>query len=269
MNTSNSPSGQPLDAHIDHPTSTNDFSTPQEKTYTYYHAGPLFTLGDLHANVLLSRAITKLSHGKFVPLLPQDLEQRGDVTPHNIRDKDIRALLSCDLALFTYDGAELDSGTVVEYMVAKFADIPSVILRSDFRGGGDQGSHPTGAGEPWNLMSSFWPRTKGVVIDGMLEYKKALASVAGNANQTQHLNGGYGFDVSKAAGAQMVEITARRCVDAMEEVLKMPARMPKNLRENVYQWLALMPGYAEKEDGKDLDVMKNLLDRKEGKGMFR
>ncbi|KXT08402.1 hypothetical protein AC579_6002 [Pseudocercospora musae] len=268
MNTSKSASGQPMDALVDHPTFINGFSTPQEKTYTYYHAGPLFTLGDLHANVLLSRAITKLSNGKFMPLLPQDLEQRGDVEPHNIRDKDIRALLSCDLALFTYDGAELDSGTVVEYMVAKFADIPSVILRSDFRGGGDQGSHPTGAGEPWNLMSSFWPRTKGVVVDGMLEYKKALASAAGDPNQTQHLGDGDAFDVSKAAVADMVDVTARRCVDAMEEVLKMPARMPKDLRGGVYQWLALMPGYAEKDDGKDLDVMKGLLDRKEERGMF-
>ncbi|EME86575.1 uncharacterized protein MYCFIDRAFT_83614 [Pseudocercospora fijiensis CIRAD86] len=263
MATSNIASSQPLDTHIDHPTTTNGFPS-QEKTYTYYHAGPLFTLGDLHANVLLSRAITKLSNGKFVPLLPQDLEQRGDVTPHKIRDKDIRALLSCDLALFTYDGAELDSGTVVEYMIAKFADIPSVILRSDFRGGGDQGSHPSGEAEPWNLMSSFWPRTKGVVIDGMLEYKKALASAA-NAKQAQHSNGGDDFDVSKAAGGNMVEITARRCVDAMEEVLKIPTRMPKELRGSVYQWLALMPGYAEREDDKDMEVMKNLLEKKEGK----
>ena len=50
--------------------------------------------------------------------------------PHSIRDSDLRELLSCDLALFTYDGAELDAGTVVEYMIAKVADIPSVIVRT-------------------------------------------------------------------------------------------------------------------------------------------
>ncbi|KAI7305861.1 hypothetical protein KC315_g14472, partial [Hortaea werneckii] len=151
------------------------------KSYTYYHAGPLFSIADLHTNTLLARAIAHHSHGKFVPILPQDLEQRGDVTPHGIRDKDLRALLSCDLALFTYDGAELDSGTVVEFMMAKFADVPAVILRSDFRGGGDQHQHPQqqqgngkgkdGAGQPWNLMSSFWPRTEAVVVDAMAEYK--------------------------------------------------------------------------------------------------
>lgn len=122
-----------LDTHTDETTVPQQASIPSVQ-YTYYHAGPLFTQGDLLTNVLLSRAIIRQSRNKFVPMLPQDLEQRGDVTPQSIRDKDIRALLSCDLALFTYDGAELDSGTVVEYMIAKFADIPSVILRSDFRG---------------------------------------------------------------------------------------------------------------------------------------
>jgi hypothetical protein len=35
--------------------------------------------------------------------------------------------------LFLYNGTELDSGTVVEFMFSKFADIPSVIVRTDFR----------------------------------------------------------------------------------------------------------------------------------------
>ncbi|KAF2163610.1 hypothetical protein M409DRAFT_68505 [Zasmidium cellare ATCC 36951] len=136
-------------------------ASSQEKNLTYYHAGPLFTVADLHMNVLLSQEINRASGGKYRPLLPQDLEQRGNVTPQNIRDKDIRALLSCDLALFTYDGAELDSGTVVEFMIAKFADIPSVILRTDFRGGGDQKSEDS-PGQPWNLMSSESTYTDGL-----------------------------------------------------------------------------------------------------------
>ncbi|KAI5364598.1 Putative nucleoside 2-deoxyribosyltransferase [Septoria linicola] len=257
-----------LDTHTNHPTTTTTITPPlphqsqsQPQVYTYYHAGPLFTQGDLFTNVLLCRAITRLSSGKLIPLLPQDLEQRGHVTPHNIRDKDIRALLACDLALFTYDGAELDSGTVVEFMLAKMADVPSVVLRSDFRGGGDQGSHPTGAGEPWNLMSSFYPRTKSVVVDGMMQYKAALADALRMEKEA--------VDVSRIAGENMIEATARKCVEALEEVVKMPARMPWELRQSVFKWLALMPGYAEGRDEDDVDEMEQLLKAKEIKGLFK
>ncbi|KAI7557757.1 hypothetical protein KC343_g11370 [Hortaea werneckii] len=255
-------------------------SSPPE-SYTYYHAGPLFSIADLHTNTLLARAIAHHSHGRFVPILPQDLEQRGDVTPQGIRDKDLRALLSCDLALFTYDGAELDSGTVVEFMMAKFADIPAVILRSDFRGGGDQ--HPSqqqkengkgkdDVGQPWNLMSSFWPRTEAVVVDAMLEYKRALASLPPSASPSGNGNISNPFLNTTAptaqAGELLLEKTALQCIAAMEQALRAPSRMPRELRENVYRWMALMPGYAEGEDGKDVGDMLRLLAAKEGKGMF-
>ncbi|KAI7156592.1 hypothetical protein KC349_g6186 [Hortaea werneckii] len=249
-------------------------SPPATKSYTYYHAGPLFSIADLHTNTLLASAIARHSHGKFHPILPQDLEQRGDVTPHGIRDKDLRALLNCDLALFTYDGAELDSGTVVEFMMAKFADVPAVILRSDFRGGGDQ-QHPQqqqdGAGQPWNLMSSFWPRTEAVVIDAMLEYKRALASSppsSSAAAKEENSNPFLTTAPTAQAGELLLEKTALQCIAAMEQALRAPSRMPRELRENVYRWLALMPGYAEGEDGRDVGDMLRLLASKEGKGMF-
>lgn len=69
------------------------------------------------------------------------------------------------MALFNFDGAELDSGTVVEFVIAKFADIPAVLLRTDFRRGGD--SHR----DPWNLMVSDWPRTEKVIIHSMELYQ--------------------------------------------------------------------------------------------------
>src|SRR5690606_18601323 len=105
------------------------------------------------------------SHGRYRCRLPQDFELRG-LHPQTIRDQDIRALIECDLALFNFDGTELDSGTVVEFMFAKFADIPSVILRSDLRGGGDQGR-----GDPWNLMVSFYPRTVTVLTPSLIDYR--------------------------------------------------------------------------------------------------
>jgi nucleoside 2-deoxyribosyltransferase len=120
-----------------------------KQSYTVYFGSELFNLKHLIGNAYLAEAIYEKSHGKYLCMLPQDFEPRGK-TPRAIRDQDIRALLNCDLALFNYDGTELDSGTVIEFMIAKFADIPAVILRSDIRRSGD-------GPNPWNLMSSFFP----------------------------------------------------------------------------------------------------------------
>jgi hypothetical protein len=74
--------------------------------------------------------------------------------------------------LLCFDGLELDSGTVAELLFAKAVDMPCVIMRSDFRGGGDQGP----SGEPWNLMCSFLPRTGSVLFDSIAAYKRLLKS---------------------------------------------------------------------------------------------
>ena len=110
------------------PSSEPSTNQTSKKSYTYYHAGPLFSLSDLHTNTLLSSLIHKISHesptsSTFIPLVPQNIEAR-DTSPHSIRDQDIRALLSCDLALFTFDGTELDSGR---------ANRGSCVLRSSIR----------------------------------------------------------------------------------------------------------------------------------------
>ena len=231
-------------------THTSENSAVAPNSYKYYHAGPLFTLAELHTNVLLSKAISKCSSGKFVPVLPQDLEQR-DTSPHSIRDEDLRALLSCDLALFTYDGSELDAGTVVEYMVAKTADIPAVILRTDFRGAGDQG----GTGDAWNLMSSFWPRTVGITINSMVEYKTGLAKALEQGS-------------SDDAGEFMIHDIAQKVVDGFEKVLQIPPRLPKELRDSVYHWLALMPGYKNSEDNQNIEFTKGLCAQKQSKGLL-
>jgi len=236
-------------------------------SYTYYHAGPLFTLADLHTNSLLAGRIRSLSQGRFLPIVPQDLEQR-DTSPQAIRDQDIRSLLACDLALFTYDGAELDSGTVVEYMIAKFADIPTVILRTDFRKAGDQGE---GGGDPWNLMSSFWPRTKRVVVDAMMGYKSGLAKALEQRNVSD-IENVTSFDVGGGpaalqAGEMLMEETARQVVAAMEEVIKTPSTIPKEAKEHVYGWIGLMPGFKGTKDSTEVKVMLDLLKSKEQRGL--
>jgi len=238
-----------LATHTSLDPSQQEISHPP-KSYTYYHAGPLFTIAELHNNILLSRAIEKRSSGKFIPVLPQDLEQR-DLSPHSIRDEDLRALLSCDMAMFTYDGTELDAGTVVEYMVSKMADIPTVILRSDIRGAGDQGAK----GDSWNLMSSSWPRTVGVSVDALLNYKAALAKSTSEGNGVP-------------PGEYMIEDVAQKVIDAFEEVLKQPPVLPKELRASVYHWLALMPGFKEGGDQHNVEMLAQVCKDKQAKGLL-
>ncbi|HEY0945130.1 MAG TPA: nucleoside 2-deoxyribosyltransferase, partial [Opitutaceae bacterium] len=142
----------------------------KKQSYTVYFASELFSLKHLVGNAYLAEAIYEKSHGRFCCRLPQDFELRGR-HPHVIRDQDIRALLACDLALFNFDGTELDSGTVVEFMLAKFADIPSVILRTDLRSAGDQASRRR---DPWNLMASFYPRTVSLRAESLIDYRILL-----------------------------------------------------------------------------------------------
>ena len=253
--------------------STNTPSRP--KSYTYYHAGPLFTLADLHTNTLLASAIARSSNQRFIPVVPQDLEQR-DTHPHSIRDSDIRALLASDLGLFVFDGSELDSGTVVEFMMAKMADLPVVVLRTDFRGGGDQDTTAGADGEggkadPWNLMCSFWPRTERVLVDSMGGYK---AGSKGVEEEVAKLAGGGGArradqrQIARMAGEVVLEDTARRVVDAFEKVLEQPPIMPSEIREQVWTWLALFPGFRDGMVEGNVKDMLMLSREKAGKGLL-
>ncbi|MBT5169809.1 MAG: hypothetical protein HOL92_15225 [Opitutales bacterium] len=139
----------------------------KENGYTVYLAGELFDLNHLAGNALLSESLSAVSNGRYRPVLPQDIELPS-LEPKVIRDMDYAALLGCDAAIFQFDGSDLDSGTVAEFMTAKFADIPSVLLRTDFRRSGDRNSNP------WNLMCDSFPRTESVVVDTMVLYSKEM-----------------------------------------------------------------------------------------------
>ncbi|HTJ79992.1 MAG TPA: nucleoside 2-deoxyribosyltransferase [Rariglobus sp.] len=227
----------------------------KKKSYTVYFASELFSLKHLIGNAYLAEAIFEKSHGKYLCVLPQNIEQRR-TTAKAIRDHDIRTLLECDLGLFNYDGSELDSGTVVEFMFAKFADIPSVILRSDFRNGGDQ------TGDPWNLMTSFYPRTANVVVNSIGLYKGSMqqrlrAARRKPLDEVVRLAGQH----STADAQTMCEHIAAACVRALDKVVATEPVMPRYVREEVYQWLGLMPGAKGKL--KDLrHRMEHILERK-------
>lgn len=214
----------------------------KKKSYTVYFASELFSLKHLIGNAYLAEAIYEKSHGKYLCVLPQNIEQRR-TTARAIRDHDLRTLLECDLGLFNYDGTELDSGTVVEFMCAKFADIPSVIVRSDFRHGGDQ------TGDPWNLMTSFYPRTANVVLNSIGLYKSATQRRLSAARRRNKLD-----EVVRLAGQHssadaqtMCEQIAAACVRALDKVVATEPVMPRYVREEVYHWLALMPGLKGKQ----------------------
>lgn len=64
---------------------------------TVYLAGELFSAKHLIGNALLAQAIHDESQGSLACVLPQNLEQR-ETTAHAVRDQDLRAVLSCDLA---------------------------------------------------------------------------------------------------------------------------------------------------------------------------
>ncbi|MFT3783593.1 MAG: nucleoside 2-deoxyribosyltransferase [Nibricoccus sp.] len=229
----------------------------KKKSLTVYFASELFSLKHLIGNAYLAEAIYEKSHGRYLCVLPQNLEQRGN-TARSIRDQDILTLLRCDLGLFNYDGTELDSGTVVEFMFAKFADIPSVILRSDFRSGGDQ------RGDPWNLMTSFYPRTANVIVDSLGVYK---ATMKGRRTRVSDEIVRLAGQHSSAHAQHMCERIAEACVRALDRVVDIDPVLPKHLREEVYNWLALMPAFRGKEKALRKEL-EEILEAKAERGLL-
>jgi nucleoside 2-deoxyribosyltransferase len=205
------------------------------RSLNVFFAGELFNLKHLIGNAYLAEAIYEKSHGRYLCALPQDFDPRG-TTPRTIRDHHVRSLVGCDLALFSFDGADLDSGTVVEFMIAKFADIPAVILRSDRRGAG-------GRNPQWNLMANHYPRTAVVSIDGLGAYKAILKKRRRRLDEVIRLAGQH----SSADAQRMCDEVAAAVVRALDRVREAEPVMPRHLREEVYNWISLMPGLRGKE----------------------
>ena len=136
-----------------------------------YFGGSLFNNKDLIGNLYLANSIEKISGGRYKCVLPQNLEQRS-LDPKIIRDNDLYNVKKADGAIFAFDGLELDSGTVVEFIAAKTLDKPSVVYRTDYRAGGD--NHKEG-GDSWNLMVSNYPKTKVINFDSIVSHYQHLS----------------------------------------------------------------------------------------------
>ena len=140
-----------------------------------YFAGDLFDAKDLGGNLMLASAIERISGNRYKIMLPQNGEcEVFERTSQSIRDADFELLYACDCIVANFDGCDLDSGTVVEFCFAKMADMPAVLLRTDFRDGGD---HTLPDGKPWNLMCSHYPRTEVLHINAMQRYHQCLKKV--------------------------------------------------------------------------------------------
>ena len=136
------------------------------QTRKIYFAGALFNHKDIIGNLLLAKAVECLSEKRYCVMLPQDCESNNLRNVNEIRDRDLELLFSCDCIVASFDGTELDSGTVVEFCFAKQLGLPAVLLRTDFRKGGDNGT------EPWNLMCSGYPRTTTLLVSAMEQYHR-------------------------------------------------------------------------------------------------
>lgn len=221
--------------------------------YTIYFAGELFDHKHLLGNALLAEHIERLSGRRYRCVLPQDLEQT-DSRAVDIRNQDLIGVATCDLALFNFDGSDLDSGTVVEFVYAKLLDIPAVILRTDFRGGGDQDKDD----DAWNLMASFYPRTRNVTLNAMAWYQEARR----------------GSDTAADAGARYCDRIANAVIDALDAVRAEAPQLgaaPDGV-EHLYRWALRFPGNGIAEriagDGSLEEAVRSIVYDKLARGLL-
>ena len=211
-----------------------------------YFAGDLFNHKDLTGNLLLAKAIERESSERYVCVLPQHLEQSTSRSI-DIRNNDLSKIVSADLILVNFDGTELDSGTVIEFLFAKALDVPAVILRSDFRSAGDQKR-----GDPWNLMCSGYPRTGKFTLNAMAWYQEEWGKGGGTAVVLERFYG----KLSKAL------------ITEFDNVFNEPSLVDsQQMLRNVYEWGLRFPGngfsdlFTEQE-------LKRVLEKKQKKALL-
>ena len=143
----------------------NSYHMDKSQTVIYW-AGALFNHKEVIGNLTIAKAVENVSDGQYIVKLPQDLQTSPSAAAVDIRNADLTELIQCDALVANFDGADLDSGTVVEFCVAKALDMPTVLLRTDFRNCGDAD------GIPWNLMCAGWPRTEFLWTNSLADYHR-------------------------------------------------------------------------------------------------
>jgi nucleoside 2-deoxyribosyltransferase len=206
--------------------------------YIVYSAGGLFTQDEFATNILLKETIWKLSDGKFQLFLPQSRElqelDRPDVEAH-IRNTDLLEVIKADIILARFEGLELDSGTVVEFAMAKCLGKPTVVLRSDFRR-----VSFGGLCEPYNLMVKNWPRTVEIHLNSYEIWADIFAKEIQSLGVNDTLQG-----ILKAEVGTMqksLDEVASQIIDGLEAVIQLQSPFPPDYRELVYKASRYSPG---------------------------
>ena len=212
--------------------------------FKIYFAGDLFNHKDLFGNLLLADAIAEQSSGHFICTLPQNLEHSSGRSV-DIRNQDLLQIILSDLVLLNFDGNELDSGTVVEFIFAKALDVPAVILRTDFRSSGDQDRD----GDPWNLMCSGYPRTEVITLNGMARYLEAIRSES----------------TGREALESFYSRLAAEVIQGFESVLLKPSVLVSDKVQILerYLWALSFPGSGLKELMSEEEVKRILMEKRE------
>lgn len=215
---------------------------------TVYFAGDLFDHKHLIGNALLASFIDRNSSGRYRCITPQDFEA-GENRKEQIRNQDLKMLMEADLGLFNFDGPDLDSGTVLEFAVARMLDIPSVILRTDFRNAGDQGA----GGDNWNLMCSFYPRTEIVAVNSLEWYQAAKD---------------HRPDIA-AAIEPLYAALAAQVIEGLDRARAAPPLLSgREWAENLYSWALKFPGGGLESHIGDSAWAARVIGRKRQNGLI-
>ncbi len=206
---------------------------------------------------MLAEAISELSDQRYCSVLPQNFPARCK-SLRQVRDQKLLNLLECDLALFNFDGAEIEAGAVVEFMTAKFADIPTVILRTDSRGLNDAPEDI----HPWTLMAHFFPRTEVEELNAASIYQNVFEEFP-MTDASDVLIEERSSEVSRT----MVRVIAQAVVDAFDRVCEQPTRMHEMEPEIVYNWLSRFFG-AEISASECQQTLQRALARKRERGLL-
>lgn len=235
----------------------------KKQSLSIFFASERDNLGHLLGNAYLAEAIFEVSHGRYRCHLPQDLAAPG-TRPNLARDHEIQSLLGCDAAVFAFDEEQPSEATAAALLIAKFADIPSVTLNS---GRADRLGEAKFAGS--TFMTSFYPRTISLRSDSLVDYRLLQKRKARARSRRRRLD-----DVTRLAGqhasataAEVCDALARGVVRALDRVIATEPVMPKYLREEVYHWLALMPGLRGREKPAR-KTMERILEEKVKRGLL-
>jgi hypothetical protein len=195
---------------------------------TVYFAGQCWNNKDLIGNIYLSECIHRRSGFRYRCVLPQNLHKTNQ-TDLQIKNNTLGMIRDCDGVFLNFDGTDIDQKTVVEFMAAKFVNKPAVIVRTDFRDGGDKPGY-----EPWNLMLHCWPRTEVVklpksVIQDYQERSQEYGETKGN--------------ITQLVATELSEILADWVVKKLDIVFRDYRREENDVRGELFEGINLKANY--------------------------